>query len=353
MVLLVLLSNLLAGSASGFTITGLGWGANVQLRPDDIAQDGAPLSAATEQVLSQGTLQANLTDFSIPIDVNLSGALSGGLLTTRINRTYAFMVRLSRAERNRCVGAEDLDIDLSIVGPVRDAFAANGVAGGMLELVRFDPVYRGAWGRRCPSTLFFGYTMDLSVANAVSAGTYEATAEIAIVLAGAGGSTQAIQVPLQVQMPGLLLLYHHNRINVDLDATALAGVLGADRACSGGFCMSLGNRRMPVMSLGGTTAVDIGSAISTVVPVQTITLQNAVGVRATGCSNNRYDTATFQTISTGGGVQPTSGAIPGIQGASCGLDLRTGDLSIDLDLSQVDAVTGIASATIQITVTGL
>jgi hypothetical protein len=352
--MLLLIFSLLASDASGFTISNLGWGASVQLRPDDIAQDGVPLSAATEQVLDEGMLQADLTDFSIPIDVNLAGALSSSTLTTRINRTYAFYIRLSRAERNRCVQDADFDIDLSIVSPVRGAFAATSGTGGTMRLVRFDPAYRGALGgRRCPNVLFYGYTMDLSVADAVAAGTYEATAEISIDLAGAGGSSQSIQVPLEVQMPGMLLLYHHSQIDVNLDATALAGALGANRACSGGFCMDVGNRSLAVADLSGPVLLNVAAEAGTVDPIQTITLRDAVAVRATGCSGDIYDTASYQVLNPVGGVQPRSGIINGIQSAPCGLDIRSGDLSFDLDLNQVDAVTGSASATIQITVTGL
>ncbi len=350
---LLLVFSLLASNASGFTVSGLGWGASVQLRPDDIAQDGVPLSAATEQVLDEGMLQADLTDFSVPVDVNLGGVLSSSTLTTSINRTYAFYIRLSRAERNRCVQDADFDIDLSIVSPVPGAFSATGSAGGTMRLVRFQPAYRGAWGRRCPSVLFYGYVMDLSVADAVAAGRYEATAEIDVDLPGPGGSSRSIQVPLEVQMPGMLLLYHHSQIDVNLNATALAGALGANRACSGGFCMDVGSRSLPVANLSGPVMLNVAAETGMVDPIQTITLRDAVAVRATGCSGDIYDTASYQILNPVGGVLPTNGIISGIQNAPCGLDIRSGDLSFDLDLNQVDTVTGSASATIQITVTGL
>jgi hypothetical protein len=351
--LLFLILSLLAANASGFTVSQLGWGASVQLTPDDIAQDGVPLSAATEQVLDEGMLQADLTDFSVPIDVNLGGVLASSTLTASINRTFAFMVRLSRAERDRCVQDLDFDIDLNIVSPISGAFSASGIGLGTMRVVRFEPVYRGAWGRRCPSTLFYGYNLELSVADAVSAGAYEGTAEIAVELSGAGGASQSIQVPLEVQMPGMLLLYHHSQIDVNLDATALAGALGANRACSGGFCMDVGSRSLAVADLSGPVLLNVAADAGTLDPIQTITLRDAVAVRATGCSGDIYDTATYQILNTIGGVQPRNGVINGIQNAPCGLDIRSGDLSFDLDLNQVDAVTGSASATIQITVTGL
>lgn len=351
--LILLLFSLGACSAHGFTITNLGWGASVQLRPNDIAQDGAGLGSAAEQALGQGNLRTDLSDFSLPVDVNLAGALGSGTLTTRVARTFAFMVRLSNAERNRCVGNEDFDIRLSITGPIRNAFRAIGPDGGTLRLLRFEPDYRGAWGSRCPATLFYGYTMELSVADAVSSGTYEATAAFEVNLPGPGGSTEVIQVPLQIQMPGLLLLYHHNRISINLTATALAGALGADRACNGGFCMDLGARVIPVSNLSAPIAADITADAGAVVPVQTITLRNAVAVRATGCSNGTYDSATYQIRNAAGGIRNSSGTIGGIQSAACGMDLRMGDLSFDLDLSRTDATAGNASATFQITVTGL
>lgn len=350
--LLLLLSSLAASTAQGFTIFNVGWGATVQVRASDIAEDGVSFGPSSEQVFDEGTLQTSLSDFSLPVDANLSAALNNRTMSTLIQRSFAFVVRLSRAEQNRCVGSEDLSIRMGIVGPVRDAFAATGPDGGTLRLLRFDPVYRGATGRRCPSNLFYGYTLELSVADAISAGTYEATAEIEVDLSGPGGGTQAVQVPLQVRMPGLLLLYHHSRINVDLAASALAGALGANRSCSSGFCMDLGNRVLPVSSLTGPINLNVSSDAGAAAAVQTITLSNAVGARAIGCSGNQYETATYQVLGVGG-IQDSSGVLSAIQNAACGMELRTGDLSFDLDLTQVDTVTGTASATIQITVTGL
>jgi hypothetical protein len=224
----------------------------------------------------------------------------------------------------------------------------------MLRVLRFEPIPSGARGNpRCPNSLLYGYSLELGVTDAIAAGAYEAVAEVVVDLAGPGGSSQSVQIPIGLQMPGMLLLYHHSRIDVNLDATALAGVLGASRACSGGFCMDLGSRTVPVADLVSPVVLDIAADAGAVNPVQTITLRDAVAVRATGCSGGVYDLATYQILNVVGGVQPASGIINGIQGAPCGLDLRSGDLSFDLDLSQADAVTGDASATIQITVTGL
>ena len=353
--LLIVFAGMSAAPASAFTIARQGGAATVQLRPSDIAQDGVPLSAASEQLFDEGTLQASLTDFSQPIDVNVSGALSaGGNLTARIEATVAFRIRLSRPERNRCLQESDFDIDLNIVSPVPDALSATSAAGGSLSVLRFEPVYQGSQGNpRCPNSFRYGYTMDLSVADAVSAGSYEGIAEIVVDVPGPGGSTQTIQLPVRVDMPGMLLLYHYSQIDVNLDATALAGALGANRACSGGFCMDVGSRILPVSNLSGPIALNVAADAGMVDPVQTITLRDAIAVRATGCAGDRYDTASYQILNVVGGVQPASGVISGIQSAPCGLDLRSGDLSFDLDLTQADAVTGSASATIQITVTGL
>ena len=85
--------------------------------------------------------------------------------------------------------------------------------------------------------------------------------------------------------------------------------------------------------------------------LQTITLRNAVGARATGCSGNSYSDASYQIVAATGGIQSGSGTLTGLVGAPCGLDLRAGDLSFDLDLAQ--AAGSNASATIQVTVTGI
>jgi hypothetical protein len=54
-----------------------------------------------------------------------------------------------------------------------------------------------------------------------------------------------------------------------------------------------------------------------------------------------------------GGILPGGGVLTGIQSQPCGLTMRTGDLPLSLDLTGLDPVTRRASATIQITVTGL
>jgi hypothetical protein len=356
---LLLLTMLLVGeslcppAAYGFTISRVSFGNNVRLRADDIVDNGASLGRRSEQALDQGTLNASLNDLSQPLDIDISGSFVGGTLTASIDRQTAVTVSLSNSEHRDCLGDSDFSVRMRVIAP-QDRFSAVGPDGGELRVVNFEPVFRGAQGAGCPRNLFYGYRMDLDVEDAVSAGTYTATAEVEVTSLAPGGGTEVVQVALEVQMPGILLLYHHSLINVDLKATALAGAFGANAVCSGGYCMDLGSRSVQVSDLSAPIpvglAADVGSSFQ---PIQTITLRDAIGARAMGCSGNVYDTATYQVLNPVGGILPGGGVLTGIQSQPCGLTMRTGDLPLSLDLTGLDPVTRRASATIQITVTGL
>ncbi|MGE0624000.1 MAG: hypothetical protein AB7I04_06210 [Pseudomonadales bacterium] len=339
--------------ALGFSIHHIQFGNNIRLQPEDILQGGSSLGRSGEQVFGEGTLRTSLTDFSQALDVNIGGTLAGGTLTASVDRLVAVTVQLSNDERRDCLGSEDFEVSFRVVAPRRDALAATGAGGGELRVLNFVPIYRGGIGGSCPRNLFYGYRLDLGVDNAISDGDYVGITEIQVRSLVPGGGLEVAQETLEIQMPGFLLLYHYNRIDVNLEAGALAGALGASSACSGGFCMDLGRRSFRVGALDTPIAVGLSSDTGAFVPLQTITLRNAVGVRAVGCSGNRYDSATYQVLNPTGGVRSGSGVLDGIQNQPCGLDLRSGDLAFALDLTQVDPSAGRASATLQITVTGL
>lgn len=340
-------------AAWGFSIEHVRFDRTIRLQPEDILQNGSSLGRGAEQVVAQGTLQTTLNDFSQPIDANIGGTLAGGSMTTSIDARPAFRLRLSNSERRDCLGAADFDVAFRVVAPRRDTFVATGSGGGELRVLNLIPVYQGASGGACPRNIDYGYRMDLALDNAIADGDYAAIVEVEVRSLVPGGGIEVAEEALEVRMPGFLLLYHHSRINVNLEAGALAGALGAGSACSGGFCMDLGKRSLAVSTLGAPVAVGIAADAGAFVPVQIITLRNAVGVRATGCAGNRYSTATFQVLNPVGGVQPGNGVLAGIQNQPCGLNLRSGDLSLALDLTQVDPASGRASASLQITVTGL
>jgi hypothetical protein len=349
-VLFLALIQVVPSTAVGYTVHRVNFGANVRLRTGDIVHNGSPLGNNAEQVFDQGTLSAELTDFSQPVDVGITaGAGTSGTLTASIDRSMAIMIRLSRAERGACIGPQNFEITLDINSPSPGAIGSAAPGGGAIQVTRFEPIYRGGRGNRCPSNLFYGYQMDLELEGALADGAYQATADIAVSFNGE--PPQIVQAPLEVRMPSVLLLYHRGQINVNLNASALAGAFGASSACSGDFCMDLGGRTVSLSNSNGI--VPVGIAGPGFNPLQTINLRDAIGVRGIGCVGGIYGTATYEILSAVGGIQTDSGNLSGIQNAPCGMALRTGDLPIDLDLTQFDSASGRASATIQVTVTGL
>lgn len=336
--------------ASAFSLVRFSSGASVQLDPNDILQGGATLGPGSDQNFGQGTFPAELTDFTQPLDINLTGVLGGNSLSTRLFSNFAFAIVLTNAERNQCLNDSDFQIDLGVTTP-SGSLESGQLNGGELQVTSFNPIYRGAWGRRCPSVMFYGFSLDLAMELAVASGNYSGASEINVTRIGGGGQTEAVQITLQVGMPSLMLLYHPDRVDINLRAVAIAGLLGASTACGTDGCLDLGQRQLNVTSMGAPLPVNVQGAAPAFDVVQTVTLQNAVAVRATGCSGNTYTNASYQIVSTSGGIQPGSGNIPGLVGASCGLDFRYGDLSFDLDLAQ--ATSANATATIEITVTGI
>ena len=345
----LLFGTFLPEQASGVTLVRFSSSATVQLDPDDIFQGGAALGPGSDQSFGQGTFPIELADFNQPLDLNLPGPIAGSALSTRLFSNFAFALILSDAERNRCLGDGDFDIRLQTFGG-GSALESDEVGGGFIDVTAFEPIYRGALGRRCPSWLFYGFSLDLEMDNAVAAGNYSEIAEIQVEPAG-GGAAQTTQMTLQVGMPSMTLLYHPDRVEIDLRATAIAALFGATTSCGSDGCLDLGARTIAVSNLSQPVAFDVAGAVPAINTQQTITLRNAVGARATGCVGNSYSGASYQVVAATGGIQTGSGSITGLAGASCGLDLRTGDLSFDLDLAQAAGTS--ASATIQITVTGI
>jgi len=339
---------LTAEPAHGYSLQRVGANGTIRLRPSDLAQDGVPLGGGSEQVLPQGAFQGEIADFAQPLTIDLPATQAGRSMTATIDRSPAFVIRLSNAERNQCLTEADFDVTIRAVSPLDGFGSQSGV--GQLSVLNFTPVYRDRQGGNCPSHLFYGYQLLLGLDDAAAAGVYASTVEVQVAKTG-GGPVESLQTSVAVDMPGVLLLYHPSQITVDIRATAVAGALGASSSCGPDGCLDLGSRTLDVTSLSAPIAAGLTGAVSAVNTRQTVTFRDAVGARATGCLTGTFDTATFQVLSTTGGIQPGTGPIAGIQGAPCTLDLTTGDLWFDLDLSQ--ATSNGASATIQITVTGI
>ncbi len=336
--------------AAAFTLFRFSSGASVQLDPEDIQQGGASLGPGSDQSFGQGTLPVELTDFSQPLDMDLAGPLGGFSLNTRLFSNLAFAIRLSNQERNQCLNSGDFEISLRMSTP-SGGLESAALNGGRLGVSAFEPIFRGALGNsRCPGILLYGFSLDLSLEDAVADGDYRGESEIIVERLG-GGQAQTAQVTLEVGVPSITLLYHPDRVRIDLRAVAIAGLLGAGTSCGTDGCLDLGAQRFDVNALGQPIPVNVQDSAVAFAPVQTVTLQNAVAVRATGCSGNTYTSASYQIVNPTGGIQPGAGNIGGLLGASCGLDFRYGDLSFDLDLAQASNAN--ATATIQITVTGI
>ncbi|MEM8765993.1 MAG: hypothetical protein AAGE43_01010 [Pseudomonadota bacterium] len=342
-------SALIPSVAAAFTLVRFSASATVDLNPDDIFQGGAALGPGSDQSFSQGTFPLELADFNQPLDLNLPGPIAGNALSTRLFSNFAFALILNGQERSQCLGDGDFAITLETVSPA-SGLASGQLNGGEIEVTGFDPIFRGALGRGCPQWLFYGFSIDLEMDNAVAAGSYSAVSEV-IVERATGGALQSTQINLQVGMPSMTLLYHPDRVEIDLRATAIAALFGATRSCGSDGCLDLGRQVASVSNPNQPVVFDVAGAVPAVTTRQTITLRNAVGARATGCPGNSYSDASYQIVATSGGIQAGSGSITGLVGAPCGLALRAGDLSFDLDLAE--AAGSNASATIQVTVTGI
>lgn len=347
--LLLMAAGLWSPIAHGFTLSPAGGNQTVNINLADILQGGSNLSGSAEQIYPLGTVSRTLNDFSLPLDLNLTGSVPGPM-STRVDQPRYLEIELSDAERALCLQSSDFDVNFRIIAPSADTLTA--VNGGILRAISFESNFTSSTGGACPQRLRYGYVLDLDVEGAVSASTYQGTAEASVEQIGPG-TIQTLQLALDINMPPVLLLYHHTQINIDVQPAALAGALGANSSCGSGFCMDAGNQSAAVLGLGSTVpvAIDIGASVPAVA-IRTVTLNDAVGARATGCAGGVYSTASYQILNPLGGIQAGSGTITEIQNSACGFDLRTGDLSFDLDLNSISATSN-ASATIQITVVGL
>ncbi len=347
--LLLMAAGLLSPIAHGFTLSPANGNQTVNIGLTDILQGGSNLTGSAEQVYPQGTVSRTLNDFSIPVDVNLRGSVPGPM-GTRVERPRYMAIALSAAERAQCLQSSDFDVNFRVIAPSTDTLTA--VSGGSLRVTSFTSSFNSSTGGPCPRSLRYGYVLDLDLDGAVSASAYQGTVEATVEQIGPG-TIQTLQLSLDINMPSVLLLYHHSQINIDVQPAALAGALGATSGCGAGFCLDAGNQSAAILGISPSVpvAIDIGASVPAVM-TRTITLNEAVGTRATGCAGGVYSTASFQILNPLGGIQAGSGTITEIQNSACGFDLRTGDLSFDLDLNSISAISN-ASATIQITVVGL
>ncbi len=176
------------------------------------------------------------------------------------------------------------------------------------------------------------------------------------VYGAAAGSTT-----VSVNLPTVLIMYHFDTIDIEVADSAVASFLAAgatncsDLATPGSeFCLSQGALDLtgsPVTDLAAAT-VDAGlSDTNPALPGSLsadFTVQNAVGVRAIGCTT--YDAA----VADGGSdasVTVSAGALTGVDGAGCSTTMTTGDLEFSIDFAT--AGSGTVDAVFDITVAGI
>ena len=169
------------------------------------------------------------------------------------------------------------------------------------------------------------------------------------------GHAATATTTIDVNFPSVVVMYHYDTITLQVDQTALANYMaGGAAACGGDFCDNLTGTLdltgSPVTDLSGAP-VSVDANVNPPAPPATavpVTVQNAVGVRALGCS-------TYTATVTDGGSDvsmtvDTVNSLSTIDGAGCSLGLALGDLIFTMDVSQVTG--GSDSALFDISIVG-
>lgn len=336
--------------AAAFDLRREGGPATVRVDRSALQHNGPGLTGAAEQSFSHGTVARDLTDFAQPLDIGVAAG-SLGFLGADVSEDRFARVTLDGAERNACLDENDFAVSVAIAGNQSSLIPAAQPGGGALEVRQSRARFMGSNGGQCPRFLRYGIDLSLALDLASAAGDYVADVEVTVRRL-TDGTTESIRLPVTIELPSLMLLYHPARIVIDLRSSAVAALLGAARACAGDYCTSPGRRRLQVNALNIPVDVGIDNLPLADLNAQTITLTNVVGVRAAGCAAGVYQSATYQVTATTAGIQAASGVLDGIQGRSCTLDGSTGDVDLVLDLQSL-ASDSRASATISVTITGL
>lgn len=333
--------------AEGFRLQRVGGPVNVTLSRQDIAQDGSTLGNGAEQTFALGNQNIDVTSFNQPLNIGVPGLVAGNVSATGAEDRFV-RILLTPAERNRCLTHDDFEIDLSVDGSANTLTSATG-GGGYVEVLDFQAV--PLIDRPCRPSLSFGYRIRLGLDEAVAANDYRGTLEVEARLRQGGGVSR-ITSPIAVDLPTLLLLYHPQRVQLNLQTPAFAPLLsGSVASCGSDLCTDLGSIQLNTNSMIADAAIAPGATFT--LGDQELLLRDIVAARALGCQGGIYGSATYQVTNTVGGIRAGNGQIDGIQGQSCGMDLRSGDVSVTLDLSDPANATSGAQADIQITVTGL
>ncbi len=151
---------------------------------------------------------------------------------------------------------------------------------------------------------------------------------------------------IELNLPTTLVVYHYDRIQLQVSDTALADYLagGSADTCASDFCADLNT-----LDLGSSPITDLSTATTDAQlsdsngSPATFTVANAVGVRALGCTE--YAAATAVGAGTDAAVTISSSSLVDIRNAPCSLAMTVGDLVFDVDVSSLttDSVRAIFS----------
>jgi hypothetical protein len=170
-------------------------------------------------------------------------------------------------------------------------------------------------------------------------------------LTGQTAHAAQADVTIDIDLPTVLIMYHFGTIDLSVSQAVLADFFtgGSTTTCSGDECESQGDVDLgAIADLGAAT---VTTTLSNTNPAlagsttATVTVQNAVGVRAFGCSTYAV---TVVDDSTDAGVDVDETSLSDIDGSGCSLSMTTGDLAFDLDFTSIvaDPVSAIFDVTI-------
>ncbi len=150
---------------------------------------------------------------------------------------------------------------------------------------------------------------------------------------------------IEVKLPNTLIVYHYDNIQLQVGSTALADYLaaGSASACASDFCADLNTLDLRSSPINDLNASNADAQLSDSNPAigggssATFTVENAVGVRALGCTD--YAAATAIGTGTDAAVTISSDSLLDIRNAPCSLTMTVGDLVFDVDINSLTTAT--------------
>ena len=156
-------------------------------------------------------------------------------------------------------------------------------------------------------------------------------------------------VTVDFDLPTIIVMYHYSTVDVTVSQAVLGGFLSGGALCGVDRCEDLGTSAMLTLAaLSGSVDAGVDDTYALANTTATVTVQNAVGVRALGCTT--YTGSYIGGVSDPG-VTITAGPLVGINTLPCSMTMTTGDLAFDVDFTAV--TTDPVSAVFDVTIAGV